>query len=620
MTSKKNIFQQFLVQWEIKVVLLSLIGIIIHFSLIHTQSSNIPLQFVIIVTGFPLVVQVVKKFLKGDFGIDLMAIIALVTSVIFGEYLAAVLIIIMLAGGRVLETYAMYKASSVLRTLSQRMPSVAHRRNKGEIEEISLESISIGDEIIIYPHETAPVDGSVIEGHGTMDESYLTGEPYIITKTIGANILSGAINGDSLLVIKSEKLAIDSRYTQIMSVMQDAEQKRPNIRRIGDQIGAVFAPLALLFALATWYYTGDSLRFLAVLVVATPCPLLIAIPITLISAISMAAKHGIIIKDPIVLERLPTCRTAIFDKTGTLTYGKPEVTNMITVPGIDKNEILRYAASLERYSKHPLAYAILTAAKKANLSLIDTESVSEKSGQGLTGIIDGHEITLTSRKKFLIANPDKITLLPETVAGLECLVMMDGKYVAMIHLHDMPRKDGKSFIAHLTPIHNFQKVMIVSGDRDSEVRYLANLLGIKKTYASQSPEQKVEIVRAETALAPTVYIGDGINDAPALVSATVGIAFGQHNNVTSEVAGAVIMENSLIKVDELLHISFAMRRIVLQSALGGMGLSLIAMGFAAGGYISPVMGALLQEVIDMLAIANALRMTWQKQIKADIKE
>ncbi len=613
-----NNILQGLNKWEVWVALAALVSIALHFAFINTPYNDIPLQGMIIVGGLPLLIQIAAKLLKGDFGADLMAIIALITAGILGEYLAGVLIIIMLSGGQALEFYAMRKASSVLRALADRMPSVAHLKTSAGVKDIALDQIKIGDEIVIYPHETAPVDGTVIEGHGSMDESYLTGEPYNITKAVGASVLSGAINGDAVLTIRAEKLAVDSRYSQIMTVMQDAEQKRPTIRRIGDQIGAVFAPLALILALAAWYFTGDSMRFLAVLVVATPCPLLIAIPITLISAISMAAKRGIIIKDPTVLERLPTCRTAIFDKTGTLTYGKPEVTEVLTANGVNSDDILRRAASLERYSKHPLAGAILAAAEKKNLSLIDASAVSEKPGQGLTGSVDGHEISVTSRKKFIAANPDKSALLPETAAGLECLILMDGQYAATIRLRDAPRADGKPFIEHLGPNHQFANVMIVSGDRASEVTYLADLLGIKETYASQSPEQKVEIVRAQTALAPTLYMGDGINDAPALASATVGIAFGQHSSVTAEAAGAVIMENSLVKVDELIHISTDMRRIVLQSALGGMALSVIAMGFAAGGYITPVAGALLQEVIDVLAIANALRMTWQKRIEADI--
>ncbi len=623
---QEKIFLPTASRWHWVLLMAGLLAITAHLVLrwvatpnIHSAAAaDIPLLIVIVLGGIPIGLQIFLRLLRGDFGADLLAVLALVTGVWLGEYLAAVLIILMLAGGKALEAYAMRKASSVLLALAKRMPSTAHRKQGDKTEEITLADIAIGDEIVVFPHETAPVDGAVIDGQGSMDESYLTGEPYSVAKAPGASVLSGAINGEAVLVIRAEKLAHDSRYAQIMEVMQEAEQKRPTMRRIGDQIGAVFTPIALLCATAAWYFTGDSTRFLAVLVVATPCPLLIAIPITLISAISMAARQGIIIKDPTVLERLPTCRTAIFDKTGTLTYGQPELTEILCAQGIKQADILRSAASLERYSKHPLAQAIMQAAQRDKLLLAEASSVSEKPGQGLTGVVAGHEICVTHRKKLLQTTPDIISILPPTVPGLECIIMQDGQYAATFHFRDAPRSDGKSFIGHLAPSHHFSKVMLVSGDRDSEVTYLANLLGIKETLASQSPEQKVAIVRSETAKAPTLFMGDGINDAPALASATVGIAFGHHSSVTAEAAGAVIMENSLAKVDELIHISTAMRRIILESAIGGMAFSLIAMGFAAGGFITPVMGALLQEVVDVLAIANALRMSLGNSVNIDL--
>jgi heavy metal translocating P-type ATPase len=581
--------------------------------------ADIPLFAAIVFGGIPLIFQILRKLLHGELGADLLAVLSILTGLWLGQYLAAVLIILMLAGGQALEAYAMRKASSVLFALAERMPSMAHKKDGAAIKDITLADIAVGDEIVVFPHETNPVDGVVIEGYGSMDESYLTGEPYRVSKAPGASVLSGAINGEAALTIRAEKLPADSRYAQIMKVMEDAEQKRPSIRRLGDRIGAVFAPVALLFALAAWFMSGDQTRFLAVLVVATPCPLLIAIPITLISAISMAAKRAIIIKDPTVLERLPTCRTAIFDKTGTLTYGKPELTDIAAAEGVMKNDVLQRVASLERYSKHPLSGAILQAADKAGLGLLEVGSVSEKPGQGLTGIIAGHEVHLTSRKKLLSAMPGASTFLPPTAAGLECIVMMDGRYAATLHFRDAPRAEGKSFIGHLAPSHQFNKVMLVSGDRASEVEYLARMLNIKETFASQSPEQKVNIVRAETAKAPTLFMGDGINDAPALATATVGIAFGQHSSITAEAAGAVILENKLIKVDELIHISAAMRRIVLQSAIGGMVLSIVAMGYAATGHITPVAGALLQEGIDILAILNALRLTWVGEVQTDLR-
>jgi P-type E1-E2 ATPase len=589
-------------KWQMVIAIASLIAIALHFILNDTQLmygvrlADTPLLALIIIGGIPLVAQVTIKMFRGSVGADFLGGIELVAAAALEQYLASALIVLMLAGGQALEEYAMRKASAVLRALSERMPASAHRKKGESVEEITLADIAIGDEILVYPHETAPVDGVVTQGQGSMDESYLTGEPYQISKAPGAAVLSGAINGESVLTIRAEKLAHDSRYAQIMGVMQEAEQKRPTMRRLGDQLGGWFALLALIVTGLVWFFTGDALRALAVLVIATPCPLIIAIPITIIGAISMA----------------------IFDKTGTLTYGKPELTEIVPATGFTHNDILARAASLERYSKHPLASAIMQAAEKAKLSLMEAESVSEKPGQGLTGMVAGHEIAVTSRKKLLQLQPD--IQLPPTAAGLESIILMDGKYAATFRFRDAPRAEGKSFIGHLAPAHQFKKIMLVSGDRESEVAYLAKLLGIKETLASQSPEQKVAIVRAETAKAPTLFMGDGINDAPALASATVGIAFGQHSSVTAEAAGAVIMENSLVKVDELIHISARLRTIALQSAIGGMALSIIGMGFAAAGYISPVQAALLQEFIDVLAIMNALRLTLGNSIKIDLND
>lgn len=609
-------------RWQLIIVVISLAAIILSllFRITLISSPDTPLLIAMVVGGIPSLFHILSKLLKGDLGADLLATIALITAVVLNQYLAAVLIILMLGSGQTLEAYAMRKASSVLLALADRMPALVHRRTTGGIENIPLLDIGIGDEIVVYPHETCPVDGEVLEGHGFMDESYLTGEPYQISKAPGTPALSGAINGASVLILRTQKLPSDSRYASIVSVLAEAEQKRPTLQRLGDQIGAVFAPMALMLALATWYFTGEVMRFLAVLVIATPCPLLIAIPITLISAISMAAKQAIIIKDPTVLERLPTCRTAIFDKTGTLTYGKPVLTEILTDTDIDPLFILQNAASLERYSKHPLASAILLFAEKNKLPLLDATSVSETPGQGLSGFIGENKISITHRKKLLAMYPTLAKQLPPDSTGLECIVLYNDKYSATLRFHDAPRKESKSFISHLAPSHQFTKIMLVSGDRESEVQYLRTLLNFSEIYASQTPEQKLAIVRSERNKAPTLFMGDGINDAPALAAATVGIAFGQYSNVTAEAAGAVIMENTLKKVDELLHLSLATRNIALQSAIGGMALSLIGMGFAAAGFISPVTGAILQEVIDILAILNALRLIWGNKIEADFPE
>jgi heavy metal translocating P-type ATPase len=568
-----------------------------------------PLWCVLVLGGVPLVLELLVKLLRREFGSDLLAGISIVTAVLLEEYLAGCLVVLMLSGGETLEAFAVRSASSVLQALARRMPTTAHRRDDGRLIDIELDEIRVGDTLVVFPHEVCPVDGTVLEGHSAMDESYLTGEPYVMSKTPGAAVLSGATNGESALAIRVDRLPVDSRYAKIMQVMRSSEQHRPRLRRLGDQLGAFYTPLAVSVAGLAWLLSGDAVRFLAVLVVATPCPLLIAIPVAIIGAISLAARRGIVIKDPAVLETIDTCRTAIFDKTGTLTYGRPRLTEVHTAPGASEDEVLSLAASLERYSKHPLAEAVRRSASDRNLAPREAESISEEPGRGLVGKVGARRVAITSRQALLREQPDAAAQLPVQASGLECIVLIDGRYAATCRFRDEPRGEGRSFIRHLRPKHHFERVLLVSGDRESEVEYLARRVGISEVYAGQSPEQKVEIVRRETARARTVFLGDGINDAPALTAATVGLAFGAGSDITSEAAGAVILESSLEKVDEFLHISRRMRTIALQSAVGGMALSIAAMFVAAAGYLPPVAGAVLQELIDVAVVLNALRMT-----------
>lgn len=574
---------------------------------ISLQQVQLPLIAVLILGGLPLLYQLLAKLICGDFGADLLAGLSIVTAVWLHEYLAGSLVVLMLSGGAALETYAIRKASSVLEALSKRMPSVAHRKEGDKLIDISTDKVNIGDSLLILPHELCPVDGTVLEGSSTMDESYLTGEPYLMSKTSGSTVMSGAVNGDNALTIRADKLSVDSRYSKIMEVMKASEQNRPNLRRLGDQLGAWYTPIAVIIALLAWFISGDVIRFLAVLVIATPCPLLIGIPVTIISSISLAARREIIIKNPAILETIGTCRTAIFDKTGTLTYGRPSLTALLVGANHTEPDVLALIASLERYSKHPLSSAIVKAGEKANLALLPVSHITELSGEGLKGVVADKHIQITSRKFFAANHADNIAQLRDTSGGLECVVLIDDSYAATLQFRDEVRTDSSSFINHLQPNHLFDKVMLVSGDRESEVRYLAEQVGIKHVFFSQSPEQKLALVREETEKAKTVFLGDGINDAPALTAATIGIAFGQNSDITGEAADAVIMDSSLLKVDELLHIGERMRKIALQSAIGGMILSVIGMGFAGLGYLSPVAGAIAQELIDVLAVLNALR-------------
>jgi len=580
--------------------------------------SDLPLIAALIAGGIPLVISLAKQLWARNFSSDLLAGIAIITAILLGEYLAGVIVVLMLSGGQLLEDYARMRASGVLAALAKRFPKIAHKRSGTTLEDISVESIKVGDKIVVYPHETCPVDGLVTEGQGEMDESYLTGEPYKLRKTPGAEVISGAVNGNSALTIRATKLSNQSRFAQIVEVLKRAEEQRPSIRRLGDELGAWYTPIALGIAILAALFSGDPTRFLAVLVVATPCPLIIGIPVAIIASISLAAKHAIIIKNPAVLEKIDDCRVIILDKTGTLTYGDPSITEVVCTGDFNANQILSFAASVEQYSKHPLSGAVIREANKLGMPIYAASSVSEPPGVGLVGRVYNHVVEITGRK--LLEKRGINFGLPVNKSGLECIVLVDEVVAGVIRFHDAPRSESSDFVKHLSTNHSFKKVMIVSGDRESEVRYLAEQVGIKEVKASQTPEQKVEIVRLHSKDEPTLFLGDGINDAPALVAATVGVAFGQHSDVTSEAADAVILEQSLRRVDELFHIARRMKMIAKQSAIGGMALSIFGMGLAAFGFITPVVGALIQEGIDVVAILNSLRASIPPRALSDLPE
>lgn len=583
---------------EARIAALAVAGIALHLIL----RSPIPL-YITLIAGLPLLFELARNVAKGEFGSDLLAGISILTAVLVGQYLVGAIIVLMLSGGSALEEYATRRASSVLDALAKRTPSTAHRKTEAGLADVALADVAIGDVVVVLPYEICPVDGVVVEGHGSMDEAYLTGEPYEMSKAPGSRVLSGAINQESVLTVAAEKLAVDSRYARIVQVMETAERSRPKIRRIADRLGAWYTPLAVGVAGLAWLASANPQRFLAVLVIATPCPLLIAIPVCVIGAISQAAKRGIIIKNPSVLEQIPRCRTLILDKTGTLTYGKPSLTDVVSAPGFSKDEVVKAAASLEQYSKHPLSSAVVGAATQAGLALDTVTSMSETPGSGLNGIVGDRPVLITGRKQAEAMG----VALPEAEVGLECVVFLDERFAGLLRFEDTPREDSRTTVEHLHIGHNLHRVMLVSGDRHAEVGSLAKQVGISEVYAGKSPEEKLEIVREATREAPTLFIGDGINDAPALQAATVGVAFGQNSDIAAEAAGAVILTPSLGEINELIHIGSRMRTIALQSAVGGIALSLLGMTAAATGLMSPLQGAIAQEVIDLLAVLNALR-------------
>jgi len=584
-----------------------------------------PLVVLVVVGGIPLVWEIVKDLIARSPGADLLAALAIITAVLLDEWLVAAIIVLMLSGGEALEEAATARASRVLEALAKRAPTLAHRLvegGNGRTEDIPVSEIQLGDHLLVLPHEVCPVDGEVVSGRGTMDESYLTGEPYVITKSVGSKVLSGAINGEDALVIRAAKTAADSRYAQIVGVLEEAEANRPRMRRMADRLGAWYTVLALAMGILGWAVSSDPERFLSVMVIATPCPLLIGVPVAIVGAISLAARSAIIIKDPGVLERIPKATIMMFDKTGTLTYGRPTVTRIDIGRGFDRAEVLRLAGALERYSRHPLASAIVKAAEDelGPEFAADVERLSEVPGMGLTGAVDGRRVRITSRRfaeKLLGADA---SVLPPREAGMESILMIDDRYAATFQFRDEPRLGSAEFISHLGPRHGVTRTMLISGDRASEVEYLAQRVGIEEVHAEASPEEKLEIVRRENERGTTLFLGDGINDAPAMAAAHIGVAFGRESDVTSEAAGAVVLDSSLERLDELLHIGERMRRIALQSAVGGIVLSMIGMVMAVMGMLPPLLGAIAQEAIDLLAILNAARVVAVRRPLADYHE
>ena len=583
-------------------------------------TADWPLWFVLVAGGLPLLLRLARSLARLRLGADWLAGISIVTAALLGEYLVGAIVVLMLSGGAALEDYATRRASHVLEALARRLPQVAHRLEGGQVVDVSLADLAVGDEVRLMPHEVCPVDGEVIDGQTTMDESYLTGEPFVAHKTPGSTVLSGAVNGESAVAIRATRRAEDSRYARIMVVMREAEQRRPALRRLADRLGAWYTPAALAVGVTAWALSGQPERFLAVMVIATPCPLLIAIPVAIIGAISLAARRGIIIRNPAALEEVGRCRTLVLDKTGTLTYGRPTLVDILPVPPWQPEVLLRLVASLEQYSRHPLAHAVLRRAREADKSVQfgPVTEVRERPGLGLTGLVDGRRVVITGRQAD--AARAVVDQLPPVVAGLETLVFVDDRYAGALRFRDEPRRDSQAFIAHLGPRHAVTRTILLSGDRDSEVRYLAEHVGIHHVHSGASPEDKVTIVRRESSQAPTMFVGDGINDAPAMQAATVGVAFGHQNDITSEAADAVILEPSLVKLDEFLHIARRMRRIALESAVGGMALSVAGMAAAAAGVLPPIWGAIAQEGIDLAAVLNALRVAVPPREVADLTD
>ncbi|CAG4905942.1 unnamed protein product [Acidocella sp. C78] len=547
--------------------------------------------------------------LRGMLGVDLIALLAILGSVLLGQHLAGVIIAGMVAGGAALEDYAGARARRELSALVKRTPTTAHRHTDGAIEDIPAGVVAIGDNLLVKPGEVVPVDGT-LQGAATLDESALTGEPLPVSRQAGGAVRSGVLNAGGPIALRATATAEASTYAAVIRLVAAAERERPPMARLADRWALGFLTLTLTVCAAAWLASGDPLRALAVLVVATPCPLILATPVALICGISRAAGRGVIVKGGGALERLARADIALFDKTGTLTAGTPSLTGVAALDGFAPTDLLRLAASLEQVSQHGVAGAIVAAGRAAG-RLATPADVTEMPGLGLSGQVGADLVMVGGARMFEIAGiqlpRDNHVAEQANGAAATAWVAVNGVPAGAIMLTDAIRPDAKPLIASLRQL-GFHRIVMLSGDRAEPAARAGAELGLDAVHAGLSPAEKIERAREERAHGTTMMVGDGINDAPALAAADVGIAMGARGTAAAaEAAEVVLMLDRLDRIAEAVAIARRARLIALQSIVAGMGLSLLAMAAAAAGYLPPVAGALLQEAIDVAVILNALR-------------
>ncbi|MFC4944946.1 heavy metal translocating P-type ATPase [Pseudonocardia sp. GCM10023141] len=557
----------------------------------------------------PSVAWVVSGLRSGRAGVDLLAVLALVGTLLVGEYVAGALIAVMVATGRTLEQAAQRRASRDLRALLEHAPRSARRRTGDHVESVPVAAIGQADLLVIGPGEVVPVDGRVVDGLAVLDEAVLTGESQLVERAVGDPVRSGVVNAGSAFELRAEATAEQSTYAGIVRLAQEAGAATAPVVRLADRYATWFLPLALLMAAGAWALSGSAVRAVAVLVVATPCPLLLAAPVAIVSGLSRASRLGVVIRSGGALENLGRARTLVMDKTGTLTTGRPAMVEMVTAPDRRAADVLALAASADLYSPHVLAASIVTAARRQGLPLVLPRDVVEQPGYGVTARV-GERLVEVGRR----AGPPPQAAWARTVHNRAALdgaaiawVTVDGQVCGAALLRDPPRRDAARTLRRLRAA-GLHRLVLLTGDRPEPARQIATMLGLDDVRAEQSPADKVAAVRAERERDITVMVGDGVNDAPALAAATVGVAMGARGaTAASESADIVLTVDRLDALADAMEIARRARRIAVQSAAAGMGLSLIAMAFAVAGLLPPAMGALLQEGIDVAVILNALR-------------
>lgn len=612
--------------------------------------ANWVLLAVVLLGGIPLLWETIQQFFHKEFSVDVIAILAIGGSVLLGQYLAGALVVLMLSGGEALEAYALRRARSSLSALAERAPRTAHMWRGEELVSIPAEQVEVGMEIVVKPGELIPVDGVVTSGSSSLSEADLTGEPMPVRKTPGMLVLSGSVNLDGVLEVRASKRSAESKYAQIVRLVEEAQSQKAPIHRLADRYSIGFTIAAVGLAGLAWALSGDSVYALAVMVVATPCPLILATPIAIMSGIDLAARNGIIAKSGASIEQLGEVDVAVFDKTGTLTLGMPKVTAIVLVeqdaqggaamdedghvmPRLstqyDENTLLRFAASVEQLSTHILAHAVVEAAQEREVPLSSADDFEELFGKGVRGCVPviaqdrqverqsvNEMVEVAVGNRTFMQHLDIIvplSLLSERKrrvdAGQICsFIVVDKQVEGLLVLEDVPRADLSRLSADLRAA-GIKEIVLLTGDSDVVAQQIGALAQVDRVISRCLPEDKVRTVKELVEHGHRVLmVGDGINDAPALATATVGMALGtQGLTAAATAADTVLLSTDILRVVRAVRLGRWVMHVARQGIWVGMGLSVIAMIFAAFGFISPAAGALLQEGIDVIVILNALR-------------
>jgi len=564
-----------------------------------------------IIVLIPIVLDMAKSIAKKEYGLDLLAVTAVSASLALGEFLTAIVIVLMLTGGEALEDYAQERAKKELNELLKRAPKIAHKKIGKLFKDVPIDSVLVGDILRIKPGEVIPVDAIIVTGASTIDESALTGESFPVDKTIGQSLMSGSINQQAAIEVRALKTSHDSQYEQIIAMVSEAASSRSPLVRLADKYSLQFTGIAFALAGLAWVFSGEPIRALEVLVVATPCPLLIATPAAIVSGMSRAASHGIIIKNGAALETLARLDAIAFDKTGTLTRGAPEVKHILPIDSLDEGQLLAMAAAAESHSAHTLAHAVVNEAKRQKIILSAVTVATEKIGSGIQAKLKGKKLLVG---KYAYLHEAGVHLPSGKALGAAegetaIFVSLDGVYQGAITFSDSLRPEAAETVARLKREH-VKNMMMLTGDKKSVAERIAHEVGITHVEAECLPVDKLNAIkRFKKRHHPLAFVGDGINDTPSLAAADVGIALGaKGSTAASEAADVVIMLDDFSKVADSVHISHRSIKIAKQSIFIGIGLS-IGLMILAGvtGVIKPVYGAMLQEVVDVIVILNALR-------------